>query len=78
MGVEAYHNWGCGALNGTAPCGCGEGLTVEAIHREAEKEAKAQQALAEENRRKGIGLSMPESLARLDQISKTTKGKTNL
>ena len=72
MVVEAYHDWGCGVLNGTGPCCCGEGWTVEAIGRDAKRQiAKPTKG----HTQKISGLTMAESLKRLDKIAEEAKNQ---
>lgn len=75
MTAEAYHDWGCGSLNSTGACSCGDGWTVEAIEREATKQEKVTQALEKQNRAKGVGLTMTESLEVLDRIAQEAKNQ---
>jgi hypothetical protein len=74
--LRSPHDWGCGALNNTAPCLCGDGLTAEEMEKRAGKNKTLEEKQAERDRKKGMGLDMRESLNRLDEIAAGVKSES--
>ena len=71
MTAEGNHEWGCGYLNDTGPCTCGEVWTAESTVKDATKKASYLQGAE----RMVSGSTMRESLQRLDKIAQEIKNQ---